>query len=114
MHSFEVKSGLYSKRDGGSPGRIVDSAQDALLPYRVMTGRYCPKCLQSYSSMDRVCPVDQELLSLKDPYHLVGQTLMGKYRVDALMGIGGMGAVYYVEHLGISRRVAFKILQPNI
>jgi serine/threonine protein kinase len=39
---------------------------------------------------------------------------MGKYRVDALIGLGGMGAVYCVEHLGIDRRVAFKILQPNI
>ncbi|HKQ74631.1 MAG TPA: protein kinase [Blastocatellia bacterium] len=54
------------------------------------------------------------MLSLNDPYHLVGRTLMDKYRIDALVGLGGMGAVYYAYHSGIDRRVAFKILQPNI
>ncbi|MEP7343471.1 MAG: protein kinase [Acidobacteriota bacterium] len=51
---------------------------------------------------------------MKDPYHLVGLTLMDKYRILALIGLGGMGAVYCAHHLGIDRRVAFKILQPNI
>jgi len=51
---------------------------------------------------------------LNDPYHLVGSTLLDKYRIDALVGLGGMGAVYYAYHSGIDRRVAFKILQPNI
>jgi serine/threonine-protein kinase len=51
---------------------------------------------------------------LNDPYHLVGRTLLDKYRIDALVGLGGMGAVYYAYHSGIDRRVAFKILQPNI
>jgi serine/threonine-protein kinase len=40
--------------------------------------------------------------------------LLDKYRIEALVGLGGMGAVYCAHHLGIDRRVAFKILQPNI
>lgn len=39
---------------------------------------------------------------------------MDKYKITALVGLGGMGAVYHAYHLGIDRRVAFKILQPNL
>ena len=39
---------------------------------------------------------------------------MDKYKIQALVGVGGMGAVYCAHHLGIDRRVAFKILQPNV
>jgi serine/threonine-protein kinase len=53
-------------------------------------------------------------LSLHDPYHLVGKSVLDKYRIEALVGLGGMGAVYCAHHQGIDRRVAFKILQPNI
>src|SRR5262245_33564963 len=69
-----------------------------------MRGKYCPKCNQSYPISQRVCASDQEVLSLKDPYHLVGRTLMDKYRIMALVGVGGMGAVYCAHHLGIDRR----------
>ncbi len=51
---------------------------------------------------------------MRDPYHLVGRTLVDKYRLDALIGIGGMGVVYSAHHLSIDRRVAIKILQPNM
>jgi serine/threonine protein kinase len=54
------------------------------------------------------------MLSLQDPYFLVGRTLADKFRIDALVGIGGMGAVYKTLQLAIDRPVAFKILQPNL
>jgi serine/threonine-protein kinase len=76
--------------------------------------KYCPKCKQTYNATERLCPNDHSVLSLRDPYHLVGRTLLDKYRIEALVGLGGMGAVYCAHHLGIDRRVAFKILQPNI
>lgn len=79
-----------------------------------MASKYCPKCNQVYSSVQRYCASDQEVLSLKDPYHLIGETLIDKYRIVALVGLGGMGAVYCAHHLGIDRRVALKILQPNL
>lgn len=79
-----------------------------------MAAKFCPKCQRVYPTSQRLCEVDRELLSLQDPYHLVGRTLLDKYRIEALVGLGGMGAVYCAHHLGIDRRVAFKILQPNI
>jgi serine/threonine protein kinase len=79
-----------------------------------MAAKYCPTCQKTFTSAERLCPDDRSVLSLKDPYHLVGRTLHEKYRIDALVGLGGMGAVYYAYHSGIDRRVALKILQPNI
>jgi predicted ATPase len=76
--------------------------------------KYCPVCQRRYTSRQRLCADDNQLLSLTDPYRLVGRILDDKYRIDALVGIGGMGAVYNAYHLGIDRPVAFKILQPNV
>lgn len=76
--------------------------------------KYCPKCQQKFDDTASLCPTDGQPLSLPDPYHLVGRVLIEKYRIDALIGIGGMGAVYNAHHLMINRRVAFKILLPNL
>jgi serine/threonine protein kinase len=45
---------------------------------------------------------------------LVGTTLVGRYRLDALLGIGGMGAVFRAHHLQLKRDVAVKILHPQL
>jgi len=76
--------------------------------------KYCPQCQGQYSKTQRFCLEDGALLSLRDPYNLVSRTLADKYRLDALVGVGGMGAVYSAYQLGINRRVAFKILLPHL
>ncbi len=42
----------------------------------------------------------------------VGQTLDDKYRLERLLGQGGMGAVYLATHLGTGRAVAVKLITP--
>src|SRR5215475_2312782 len=76
--------------------------------------KYCQTCERSYPNTQRFCTEDGVPLSFEDPYHLVGSVLAERYRLDALAGIGGMGAVYSAHHLALDRRVALKILQPNI
>src|SRR5215510_2028746 len=76
--------------------------------------KYCQTCQKSYPITQRFCTEDGNPLSYEDPYHLVGSVLAERYRLDALAGIGGMGAVYSAHHLALDRRVALKILQPNI
>lgn len=44
----------------------------------------------------------------------IGQMLDGKYRVVRVLGKGGMGAVYEGENTLISRRVAIKVLHPDL
>ena len=43
----------------------------------------------------------------------VGTRIKGKWRVDKLLGVGGMGAVYAATHRNGSR-VALKILHPQL
>jgi serine/threonine protein kinase len=43
----------------------------------------------------------------------IGSTLLG-YRVEGLLGRGGMGFVYKAEHLTLGRKVALKVLAPDL
>src|SRR2546430_1454524 len=43
----------------------------------------------------------------------VGQILDDKYRLERLLGQGGMGAVYLATHLGTDRYVALKLIAPQ-
>jgi eukaryotic-like serine/threonine-protein kinase len=45
---------------------------------------------------------------------LVGQTIAGKYAVDQLLAIGGMGAVYRARQIALDRLVALKILHRDL
>ena len=40
----------------------------------------------------------------------VGDVLAGKYRVDRVLGVGGMGVVVAAHHLQLDERVALKFL----
>lgn len=49
--------------------------------------------------------------SLADPR--IGETLVGRYRLDRLIGKGGMGRVYRATQFPLNRPVAVKILNPE-
>ncbi len=50
----------------------------------------------------------------QDLQGLVGKTVAGRYRVDALIGVGGMAAVFRAHHEGLKRDLALKVLHPNL
>lgn len=78
--------------------------------------KYCPNCPPDKTYDDHLtrCPNHNIRLSLRDPYRLVGSVINGKYKLEALLGLGGMGAVYLATHIGINRQMAFKILKPDL
>jgi len=55
---------------------------------------------------------DPDTLALEED-DLVGKVLDDRYRVDRLLGSGGMGRVYLGLHLGIDRTVAIKVLHTE-
>jgi serine/threonine-protein kinase len=52
------------------------------------------------------------LAATGDP--LVGAVISGRFRVDDLIGQGGMGKVYRARHLALERTVALKVLKPQL
>ena len=42
-----------------------------------------------------------------------GEVLLGKYRVDRILGAGGIGIIVAAHHLQLDERVAIKFLLPD-
>jgi len=80
---------------------------DALTP--------CPQCGKKFPNTVRMCPEDGTVLehTTPTPSH-AGQVLDGKYRLDALLAEGGMGAVYRATHVMLGKTVAIKLIRSAI
>lgn len=50
---------------------------------------------------------------MSPPRHAIGSTLAGRFRIDGLLGRGGMGAVFAATHLGLGHKVAVKLLMDE-
>jgi len=75
--------------------------------------KFCPSCKNKYDDNVSFCPRDGEVLE-EDPHSLVGSALDGQYQIEALLGRGGMGAVYRARHILLGDRVAIKMLPPEM
>jgi serine/threonine-protein kinase len=75
--------------------------------------KYCTVCKEKYDDSVSFCPTDGEVLE-DDPSSIVGTVLDGQYKIESLLGKGGMGAVYLARHILLGDRVAIKILPPEV
>jgi serine/threonine protein kinase/ABC-type transport system substrate-binding protein len=71
--------------------------------------RQCPKCAELFADETDACPRDRTPLGAPDP--MLGHCIDGKYRIEAPIGRGAMGAVYRATQLNLKRPVAIKIVR---
>ena len=75
--------------------------------------KYCSLCNEKFDDSISFCPKDGEVLE-EDSASLVGKALDGQYQIEAMLGKGGMGAVYLARHILLGDRVAIKVLPPEM
>jgi len=75
--------------------------------------KYCTVCKAKYEDTVTFCTVDGEVLE-EDQASLVDTVLDGQYHIEAMLGKGGMGAVYRARHILLGDRVAIKVLPPQV
>jgi len=80
--------------------------------------RICPQC--HTETEEERCPkdgfatVDKARFFDKKVDPLLGTIFAGRYRVERIIGRGGMGAVYQATQLAVDRPVALKILKTEL
>ena len=75
----------------------------------------CPQCGKKFPNTVKMCPEDGTVLEHTTPTPSpAGQVLDGKYRLDALLAEGGMGAVYRATHVMLGKSVAIKLIRSAI
>ncbi|MBK9265836.1 MAG: serine/threonine protein kinase [Polyangiaceae bacterium] len=80
--------------------------------------RICPACSREYPDERTHCQDDGiKLVSLDKTAalraeQLVGQLVEGRYRIERVLGHGGMGTVYACRHVVVGKALAMKVLRP--
>lgn len=80
---------------------------------------FCPQCQKTYEGEETdLCPEDGSPMykvdaeKSEDP--LLGAVIDDRFRIEELLGVGGMGAVYKGIQLSVHRKVAIKVLRPEL
>jgi tRNA A-37 threonylcarbamoyl transferase component Bud32 len=86
--------------------------------------RNCSTCGQRFSGDATFCPFDgtklesdgstQRSVAAPNDAMAPGAIVGGSYRVDRLLGEGGMGQVFAVTHLKLNKRFALKMLKKEL
>lgn len=69
----------------------------------------------AFESEIRHCPEDgAPTITTEDENSLIGKVIDGRFSINGLLGVGGMGAVYRAHQFSTDRDVALKLLRRNL
>ncbi|HLJ46078.1 MAG TPA: protein kinase [Bryobacteraceae bacterium] len=102
-----VCENIWLKEDVFKGKRIQHEVLSRLEDQQIQVLKECPACGACYDSTADLCKEDGATLVLTLP---IARTIEGKYRLDRLLGRGGMGAVYAGEDLQMRRKIAVKVM----
>jgi len=98
----------------GEIGRHRRIQQEVLARFdreRLNLVKECRACGACYDSSAERCEKDGQELAIEVP---VERVVEGKYRLERVIGRGGMGAVYEATDLRLNRRVALKVMTGHL
>jgi serine/threonine-protein kinase len=78
----------------------------------MLEDRICPVCGEHYDALTEFCLNDG--MKLEVAQTLIGRILHDRYRIDGLIGQGGMGVVYRATHIELEDKFAIKVLNPEL
>ncbi len=76
--------------------------------------RHCAQCGLTIPPDLTECPNDEGAILVARAQNLVRTVLAGHFEITALVGIGGMSAVYKAKDRFLDRTVAVKLLHPHL
>lgn len=77
----------------------------------------CGKCGRQWPETTHYCPIDGTPCEPEQPGDLralIGRVLNRTYRIEEMVGQGGIGAVFRARHLGIGDAVAVKVIRNTL
>jgi eukaryotic-like serine/threonine-protein kinase len=93
-------------QDDADRTRIVSAAAQPIEPMME-----CPRCGRCDEATVERCPSDGATMR---PVPSVPRTVDNKYRIEQLLGRGGMGAVYRARDMRLDRLVALKVVRAEL
>jgi tRNA A-37 threonylcarbamoyl transferase component Bud32 len=93
--------------------RLVDAGSSAELATLQSSGGLseCPQCAKCFKPEELICPDDGTAMQLVPS---VPHVIEKKYRIDRVIGRGGMGAVYRARDMRLDRAVARKVVRADL